>query len=92
MEQVSGFAVVYVTKGEGAGGNLGVVGCEVDYLAGESHGTRDEQSAVGYPGRHHAKFGFLDEADKILYLVLEVRVLEVFLSIRVGGLIASVCV
>lgn len=43
-------------------------------------------------GGHHAELALVDEALKVLNLLLERGLLEVLCGVRVGGLAAGVCV
>lgn len=61
-----------------------------EYLGGEGHASRDEQSALCYPCCHHAELALLDEVDKVFYLLFERWVLEVLLSVGVGWLVAGI--
>lgn len=66
---------------------------EEAYLGCKGHATRDEQTAAGNAGGHHAELALLNESDEVLDLVLERLILLLVLGdIRVGSLATSVCV
>lgn len=63
------------------------------YLGCKGHATRNEQTAAGNAGGHHAELALLNESDEGLDLVLERLVLLLVLGdIRVGSLATSVCI
>lgn len=64
----------------------------VVYLCGQSHAARGKQSIVAYPCSHHAELLPVDKGDQVLDLLLQLRILQVLLSIWVRGLVAGVCV
>ena len=62
------------------------------HLCGKSHATRDKKATAGYPCGHHAELLLLDKGDEVLDLLGQLWVLEVLCGVRVGGLVAGVCV